>query len=134
MTGFYINLSLLLVYKSKKVKIIIQKKETVMRKDNENKEISLSDMFSKHLMHGHIQILENLYVNYKVVSYKQIWNTFRATIKISDRTLRKRIKELSDLGLINCVKSYEILIEPKKELKDEILAEIQSHRSKLMMQ
>lgn len=110
------------------------KNELVVQQEKGIEETSLSDIFSNQLINGHIQILENLYVNYKVISYKQLWNTFKNTIKISDRTLRKRIKELQDMGLIDCIKSYELLLTPKKEMKEGILKEIQNYRTRLMMQ
>lgn len=110
----------------------IQTKELIQEKREEK--LDLTGIFTNQLISGHIQILENLYINYRVVSYKQIWNVFKKTIKISDRTLRKRIKELQDLGLIDCIKSYELLLSPKKELREEILKEIQNYRTRLMMQ
>lgn len=92
-----------------------------------NPEIS-QELF-KQLRPGHIQILEALYVNFKVISYKQLWDEFDRRIVISDKTLRKRIKELSDLGLIELIKSYNLLIRPKPDIKQKILEEIQKYRT-----
>ncbi|MFH0874796.1 MAG: hypothetical protein V1859_02575 [archaeon] len=112
----------------------MQEKELIQEQSKQVEKIGLSEIFKSQLIPGHIQILENLYINYRVVSYKQIWNVFKKTIKISDRTLRKRIKELEELGLIDCIKSYELLLSPKKELREEVLKEIQNYRTRLMMQ
>ncbi len=94
----------------------------------ENEHPKITQELFKQLTPGHIQILESIYVNYKVIYYKQIWDNFNKKVVISDKTLRKRIKELADLGLIELIKSYNLMIRPIPKLKKEILDEIQIYR------
>jgi predicted transcriptional regulator len=100
--------------------------------DQKKEEIGYTELIAvfEKLKLIHIQILKTLYVNDMPVSYKELWNQYKI-IKISERTFKKRIHELRDLGIIDCINSWVLTLLPKTEIRDQILKQITAYYGKL---
>lgn len=78
----------------------------------------------------HVQILKTLYTKGYPLMYLEIWNAYK-NLRLSDQTLRKRIKELEDLKLIEVIHSNRLLLVPMSKIKEEVIGEINKYYTNL---
>lgn len=109
---------------------IEQNKQWLTDQKTEEKEIDLSHNFQQ-LLPLQVFLLKNIYTHNQIINYRRLWLTYKAKITISEKTFRKRIRELKNLGLIDIIKSYTLLIEPKIKLREEILRHIANYYTSL---
>ena len=95
-----------------------------------DKEIDLGNIFQQ-LLPLQVFLLKNIYTHNQIINYRRLWLTYEAKISLSEKTFRKRIHELKNLGLIDIIKSYTLLIEPKIKLREEILRHIANYYTSL---
>lgn len=74
----------------------------------------------------HVQILKTLYTKGYPLMYIEIWNAYK-NLRLSDQTLRKRIKELEDLKLIEVIHSNRLLLVPRSKIREEVIEEINKY-------
>lgn len=106
----------------------------MINQEIEREEIRITQELLKDLHALQIDVLENLYANSRVITFQHLKKIFSLRYNVSDKTLRRRIDKLEEMGLIESIKSYEKLIRPIPKIKDELLHAIQTYRTSVIWQ
>ena len=108
-------------------------KETSKLRENKDVEsassyITLSDNF-KHCKLIHVQILKLLYKEKKPFAFKQIYDKLKTLG--TDRTIRSKIYDLEEWGLIEAIHTNVLIVLPKTNVEKEIIGLMKSFANRI---
>lgn len=108
-------------------------KETSKLQENKGIEsassyVTLSDNF-KNCKLIHIQILKLIYKEKKPMGFKQIYDKLK--MLGTDRTMRSKLYELEQWGLIDAIHSNVLIVLPKSDVEKEVVSLMKSFANKI---
>lgn len=77
----------------------------------------------------HIQILKLIYKEKKPMGFKQIYDKLK--MLGTDRTMRSKLYELEQWGLIDAIHSNVFIVLPKSDVEREVVSLMKSFASKI---